>query len=100
MTVVAALQIEGIPVVISDFLITDTQPRPHFLLPTHSLPSATLPRRLNGTQRKCVIINDRLAVGFTGHVEAGKHIFTALRRGSPVGLAAPLSMSLSWFFGS
>jgi hypothetical protein len=80
MTVLAALRIEGIPALISDFLITDTQPRPHVLLPTrlHNLPDATLPRRINGTQRKCVLINNRLIVGFTGDVPAGKRIFSEL----------------------
>jgi hypothetical protein len=39
-----------------------------------------LPRRINGIQRKCVIINDRLVVGFTGRVDAAKFIFPALER--------------------
>ena len=39
-----------------------------------------LPHRINGVQRKCVIINDYLAVGFTGHVDAAKVIFPTLER--------------------
>jgi hypothetical protein len=82
MTVVAALRIEGVPALISDFLVTDTQPRPHFLLPTrlYDPPGTALPHRINGWQRKCFHINNRLIAGFTGHVPAGKYIFAELEK--------------------
>jgi hypothetical protein len=85
MTVIAALRIEGIPALIGDFLVTDGRTDiPHFPLPTRTNMvnpfNPVLPHRINGMQRKCIIVNDRLAVGFTGHVEAAKYIFTALER--------------------
>jgi hypothetical protein len=85
MTVVAALRIEGVPALIGDFLVTDNRTdAPHFPLPTrpnlNNPASPPLPRRINGMQRKCIVINDRLIVFFTGHVEAARDIFTELEK--------------------
>jgi hypothetical protein len=85
MTVIAALRIEGIPALISDFLITDERKDvPHFPLPTRPNMNdpldAPLPRRISGMQRKCVIISDRFVVGFTGDVRAGSQVFAELDR--------------------
>jgi hypothetical protein len=83
MTVVAAVQLQGIPTLIGDFLITDSdRRRPHFPLPTLQDTSnpfnSTAPLRIAGIRRKCFIVNDRLAVAFTGHVPAGKRVFSTL----------------------
>jgi hypothetical protein len=83
MTVIAALHLAGIPALIGDFLITETdRRRPHFQLPTlqdMSKPfGSECPLQIAGIRRKCLIVNDRFAVAFTGHVAAGKRVFARL----------------------
>ncbi|WP_428488335.1 hypothetical protein [Rhodopila sp.] len=83
MTVIAALRLEGIPALIGDFLLTDQRKDlPHFPLPTRPDMSnpvgKPLPHRIHGMERKCLIINSRFAIGFTGHVPAAKLLFTEL----------------------
>jgi hypothetical protein len=79
MTVVAAVSIFNVPVLMSDIVITDESEKPSVLVPTriHTTMPA-VPRRVSDLRRKCVIVNDRFAVAFTGHVSAGKRIIDEL----------------------
>jgi hypothetical protein len=85
MTVIAALRLEGVPALIGDFLLIDSRTDlQHFPLPTRQNVQdpvgQPLPHRIHGMERKCLIINDRFIIGFTGHVPAAKMLFGALER--------------------
>ncbi len=83
MTLVAAFSIEGIPVLIGDLLLTDTDVRRnHVRLPTRpgleNMRPATGRNRIHGFRKKIQKIGDRLAVGFAGDVTAGRLLLRAL----------------------
>lgn len=88
MTLVAAFKVDGVPVLLGDFLLTDEAKKSHEFLPTmtKSDPKAPQPkpaagaRRVAGTSRKVTKINDRFVVGFTGEIKAGKFLIRSLHR--------------------
>jgi hypothetical protein len=95
MTLVAAFKRNDVPVIIGDFLVTDElQNVPHDFTPTSpGLPE--LPgkkeRRRHGVRLKVSIVNDKLAVAFTGHIAAGEQLVRGLRKQfSTVGTSAEM----------
>jgi hypothetical protein len=81
MTLVAAFKVENVPVLMGDMLITqDASTRSHNLfLPTQPGHSDTLGGRVRiGAGLKTLVLNNRLAVGFTGEVWAGRELFREL----------------------
>jgi hypothetical protein len=91
MTLIAAVPIDGVPSLIGDFLITDPSQRPHATLPTR--PDINSPnfrhitRRVAGTRRKIHLFNENFIAGFTGLLDSGAEIFSALEKSFPT--AAP-----------
>lgn len=84
MTLVAVCRFEDVPVLVGDFLITDEAVGwPHMFLPTYPglRDEVAKPgqRRVVGMRKKVHIINDRFAVGFTGHLTAGKEILKVIK---------------------
>lgn len=82
MTLVAALRVEGVPVLLGDFLITDNALQLHSFLPTAPHLSKQRPGRgqprIRGLRKKIHKINERLVVGFTGELEPGIFLLRAL----------------------
>ncbi len=81
LTVIAALELENVPVLMGDFLITADGPGKSLIL--HTRPTLELPEqthRITDLRRKCIIINDHLIVAFTGRVSAGRRIIRELVR--------------------
>jgi hypothetical protein len=101
MTLIAALKIEGVPALIGDFLVTDNRPSAgHDWIPTQpylndpNYPNK-LQRRISGAKRKLHLINDYFIVGFTGDVDAGAAIFSALESGLGNTKRGPSIMEIS-----
>lgn len=97
MTLIAAFSIEGVPVLVGDFLLTDNATaNPHMFLPTHPELSAQSPKllgaRIAGLSKKIHVVNDRFAVGFTGRVDDGARILRTLV--AEFSLAAPSLLAL------
>lgn len=81
MTVIAALELEGVPVLIGDFLVTDKVNAPSLRIPARpEVVVAPLQHRISDLRRKCILVNDRFIVGFSGDVASGRRIISALMR--------------------
>jgi 20S proteasome alpha/beta subunit len=80
--VIAALELENVPVLMGDFLITTEGPGKSLKF-LHTRPTLELPgqtHRITDLRRKCIIINDHLVVAFTGSVRNGGSILRELVR--------------------
>lgn len=82
MTLIAAFRIEDIPVLMADMLLTtdDQSAKTSFMphLPHWGDPPAD--RKIVGVCSKLIILNERLAVAFTGFASAGRLFFADLER--------------------
>lgn len=84
MTMVAAFRVNGVPILVGDFLLTDIQPgAKHIFLPTKPELSHVVPdsghRRLCGLRKKIHKIGERLVVGFTGSLAPGALLMKGLQ---------------------